>query len=79
MMYQGGAGWLGWIAMGLSMLALVAIVVVLFLAAARSFGQNSDVESPSPGALSILKERLARGEISQEEYTEQSHLIRGSE
>jgi len=78
MMYYGGAGWLGWIVMAFSMIAVGALVIYLVLGAARSFGQGS-AGGPGPaGALGILQERLARGEISSEEFTQQSRLIRGT-
>ena len=78
MMYYGGAGWLGWILMGFSMIALAALVIFLLLGAARSFGRHPDVGAPPSGALGILQERLARGEISTEEFKQQSQLIRGT-
>ena len=78
MMYYGGAGWLGWALMGFSMIAVAALVVFLVLGATRSLGGNSMVSSPPSGALGILQERFARGEISSEEFKQQSQLIRGA-
>lgn len=78
MMYYGGAGWLGWALMALSMFALATLVIFLVVGAARSFGRNSDIASPPSGALGILQERLARGEITKEEFKQQSQLIRGT-
>ncbi|MHB8510442.1 MAG: SHOCT domain-containing protein [Candidatus Dormibacteria bacterium] len=77
-MYYGGAGWLGWVLMAFSMIAVATLVIFLVLGAARSFGGNSTIASPPSGALGILQERLARGEISNEEFKQQSQLIRGT-
>lgn len=77
MMYYGGAGWLGWALMAFSMIALATLVIFLVLGAARSFGRNSDIALPTT-ALGILQERLARGEITKDEFTQQSQLIRGT-
>ena len=78
MMYYGGAGWLGWAVMAFSMIAVGGLVIFLVLGAARSFGGNSTTTSPPSQALGILQERFARGEISSEEFTQQSRLIRGT-
>ena len=40
--------------------------------------QASPGPSPSAGALGILHERFARGEIDEEEYTRRRTLIEGS-
>lgn len=78
MMYYGGAGWLGWAVMAFSMIAVATLVIFLVLGAVRSFGVNSTIAAPPSRALGILQERLARGEISNEEFKQQSQLIRGT-
>jgi putative membrane protein len=78
MMYYGGAGWLGWIWMGFAMIAFWAVVITLVVWAMKSFSKDADIKPPSSGALSILQERFARGEISNEEYARQSQLIRST-
>jgi len=75
MMYYGGAGWLGWIVMGFSMIAVTALVIGLVLWTVRS---GSHAKAPVSRALGILQERLAKGEISTEEYRQQSLLITGA-
>jgi putative membrane protein len=76
MMYYGGAGWLGWIWMGFSMIAFWAVVITVVVWAMRSFNRDA-IKPPPSGALSILQERFARGEISKDEYTERSQVIHG--
>lgn len=64
----GGGGWLGWGLMWivglLWMVALVAIpvAVIYWLVGGRAAGQTDD------SALTVLRERYARGEIDDEEY-----------
>ncbi len=81
MMYYGGtgggAGWLGMALMGFSMIAFWAVVISLVIWAMRSFGRPSTTSTPS-AALGILQERFARGEITKEEYTHSSQVIRGT-
>lgn len=78
MMNYGGAGGLGWIWMVFAVVAFGALVIMVALWAARSFSRDSEIKAPSSGALGILQERFARGEISKEEYAQQSQLIRGT-
>lgn len=78
MMYYGGAGSLGWIWMGFAMIAFWAVVITLVMWVLRSFSKDVDIKPPSSGALSILQERFAKGEISKEEYARRSQLIQGA-
>lgn len=78
MMYYGGAGWLGWIWMGFSMIAFWAVVITLVVWAMRSFSRDAAIKPPPSRALSILQERFAKGEISKEEYAQRSQLIQGA-
>jgi putative membrane protein len=73
MWYYGGAGWAGWLFMGLSMIVFWGALILLLLWAVRSF--NRPVEPRSSAALSILQERLAKGEITPEEFAQRKQLI----
>jgi putative membrane protein len=73
MWYYGGAGWAGWLFMGLSMIAFWGALILLLLWAVRSF--NRPAEPRSSAALSILQERLAKGEITPEEFAQRKQLI----
>ena len=77
-MYYGGDGWLGWIWMGFSMIAFWAVVIALVVWAVRSYSRYAEIKPPPSGALSILQERFARGEISKDEYAQRSQLIQGA-
>jgi putative membrane protein len=65
------SGW-GWLLMTLGMLGFWALVAVLALALLRRPGhsdqQRQPDQQPRPSAEEILAERLARGEIDQDEY-----------
>ena len=74
-MNYGGAGGLGWMVMGFSMIALGALFITLVLWAARSFAGDTEVKPSASTALGILQERFAKGEISKEEYTQRTNLI----
>ena len=82
MMYYGGtgggAGWLGLVLMGFSMIAFWGVVISLVVWAMRSFGRPSTNASTPSAARGILQERFARGEISKEEYTHRSQVIEGT-
>ena len=72
-----GAG--GWLLMILLMLAFWAAVIVGVIWLVRSTRGSSSLPPPNPGnektARGILDERLARGEISEEEYTRRRELL----
>ena len=78
MMYYGGAGWLGWIVMGFSMIAFWAVVITLVVWGVSSFSRDAQVKPRPSAALGILQERFAKGEISKEEYTQRSQMIGGA-
>ncbi len=59
--YDGGAGWLGILGVGLGMIAFWAIVIGAVVWAIRSSRRDSDRTSPTTGALGILQGCLARG------------------
>ena len=71
MMYgYGGFGGLGIIFGGLVGLAVVALIVLLIIWAARSLRRGSMGMGPGSGEdpLTIAKVRYAKGEISEREY-----------
>ena len=64
--FDGGA--LGWIWMFGGLLVLVGFVVLLVWAIGAVSRGGSSRESERPTALDILRERYARGEITQQEF-----------
>jgi putative membrane protein len=75
LMYGGGTGWWMLVA-GLVSLAFIALVVVLVASLVRNR------PGPGPlagsGAVRILEERYARGEISRDEILERRAVLSGS-
>jgi len=79
MMYWGGGGWgAGWWAvMAIAMVIFWAIVVFGIVALVRYFGHTHDAptsEKTDPEA--ILRTRLARGEIDEEEFRKRLAVLR---
>jgi putative membrane protein len=66
--WMGGWGWF-W-------LALAALVIVLAVCIARRSGSARGGEG-GDGALRILEERFARGEIDREEFEARRRTLRG--
>ena len=75
MMYYGGSGSMGWIWMAFSMIAFWGVVAGLVIYTVRALGHSRDNIQPASAALSVLEERMARGEISPEEFTQKKQLI----
>lgn len=71
-------GWSdGW--SGLLWMALFGVVILgAIYAIARSVGGTGPHPGREPGAMDILDERFARGEISEEEYTERRRVLQGA-
>ncbi len=77
-MYWGpGFGWMGMMFGGLMMLLFWGVLIALAILAIRAFTRpggwrlgnvNRTVERSEDGALAILKERYAKGEIDKEQY-----------
>lgn len=74
MMYY-GAGSAGWFWMALGMIAFWTVAVALVVWAVRSSRHDLPSTPHQSVALNILQERLARGEISNQEYAERRQLI----
>lgn len=71
-------GWFGWWPMGgLLWLVVVALLIVgLFAVVRRAPGQRNG-SSDNSGALKVLDERYARGEIDRDEYLQRRKEISG--
>lgn len=64
---ESGWGWgLGWLLHGLLPLAILALLVWAVVVLARNAG--GQVQPRGDRALSILRERYARGELTREEF-----------
>lgn len=68
-MWYGTMGW-GWI------FWIVLVVAIVWLLAYVLKGQRSTEGGHEDRALEILKERLARGEINEEEYEKKRKILR---
>lgn len=68
-MWYGTMGW-GWI------FWIVLVVAIVWLLAYVLKGQRSTEGSHGDRALEVLKERFARGEISEEEYEKKRKILR---
>lgn len=66
--YGMGGYWLGWLGMAFFGLIMILLVwaVVKYLKGDRRL--NAPDGEKKPGALAVLEERYARGEINREEY-----------
>ncbi|MGY1734073.1 hypothetical protein ACI798_21410 [Geodermatophilus sp. SYSU D01045] len=69
------SGW-GWFTLTAGAVLLLAVVVGLFRALVRTGGQPPPVP-PRPTAEELLAERLARGEIGEDEYRSRLAALRG--
>ena len=84
--YNGGGGphWGAWILMIIAMLVFWGALAWVIVTLVRQRGSHSDSRLVPPsgtsqGALRILDERLARGEIEEEEYKRRRDLINRNE
>jgi putative membrane protein len=72
-------GW-GWAAMTFSMLVFWALLIAITVVLMRTVGRTAEYRPgvrPTPEAM--LAERLARGEIDEEEYRRRLGALRGSD
>ena len=86
---NGGGHWGLWIVMIIAMLVFWGGLAWVIVTLVRQRGSHPDPRllppggpppgNPAAGALRILDERLARGEIEDEEYKRRRDLIRGTE
>lgn len=79
MMWGWGPGWAGWLVMVLFMLVFWGGLIVLAVWAIRSFspGRGERSTNPPGGAMAILEERFARGEIDREEFESRKAGLEG--
>jgi putative membrane protein len=73
-----GGGW--WVLMMIGMVVFWTIFVIGIVYLVRHYGPRRG-EAPSTSsttsAIAILKERFARGELTEEEYTRRRKLLEG--
>jgi putative membrane protein len=80
---NGGGHWGLWILMIVAMLAFWGALAWVIVTLVRQRGTHSDRGSMPPietssNSLQILDERLARGEIEEDEYKRRRDLIKGN-
>ncbi len=73
--YGSGFGWTGWLAMFAGMLAFWVIIVLLVRALWRNGRSDRTVGTARPDPLTLLKEGLARGDISPEQYEQRRRIL----
>ena len=74
MMYGWYGGWAGIVWMALFWGAILGVIYVI----ARSVGGAGARHDREQDAMGILAERFARGEISEEEYSERRRVLEGA-
>jgi putative membrane protein len=75
-------GWAGWVGMVLMMVLFWGGLIALTVWAVRSFARPTKEQgsrAPSSGAVDILEERFARGEIDREEFERRRGVLRDQE
>jgi putative membrane protein len=74
------SGW-GWLAMGVMLFTLVALVVVAVVVVVRLFGPPAEPPAGNQPAgrspIEILQERFAKGEIDEEEFRRRCAALSG--
>ena len=65
--------WVAWGFMGLAFWILLAALIVLLVRGTRTAARDS-----AGGALRVLEERYARGEITREDFMERRTVLGGS-
>lgn len=73
--YGAGAGWAGWLVMFAGMLAFWVIIVLLVRVLWRGGRSDSRIEASRSDPLTLLKEGLARGDISPEQYEQRRRIL----
>ena len=68
-----GMGWAGWLVMGFGTIAFWVVVVLVIRALLPARTSERRVEPADP--IGLLKERLARGDLTPEEYEQRRRII----
>lgn len=79
MMYGwGDQGWGAgaWVVMAFGMIVFWTVVVLLILMIVRHWGAGERTSPPASSPQDILKERLARGEITEEEFRTRMNVLK---
>jgi putative membrane protein len=75
-----GGGW--WALMLMGMIIFLALFIVAMVALSRHYNQRPNGSLPEKSAnrpIEILNERLAHGEVTEEEYSRRLALLRGQQ
>lgn len=78
--WNGISGW-GWVGMALMMVFWFAILALFIYAISRAFWRPSQAAmgpTDEDRAMRLLRERYARGEITEEEYRQVSSTLRST-
>ncbi|NNM47840.1 SHOCT domain-containing protein [Knoellia koreensis] len=80
MMWSNGMGWTGWLFMAVTAFAFWALAVAAVVALFRGARPGNTSRGPEEdhGALQILDQRFARGEIDVEEYHARQNVLRSA-
>ena len=73
--YGAGMGWVMWLIMGTGVVAFWVLVVLLIRAILPGRDRSAEIGPATTDPTALLKERLARGEITPEEYEVRRKLI----
>jgi putative membrane protein len=73
MWWHGDLSWWSWLIMSVGMVAFWGLVIWALVALLRGRGDSA---TPRQGPHEILAERLARGEIDEQEYRERLDALR---
>jgi putative membrane protein len=68
MFYAHNIGWAGWLLMSIGMVAFWALVIWAIVVLVRGTAQPQPPRVDAKRPLDVLQSRLARGEISVDEY-----------
>jgi putative membrane protein len=71
-----GGGWIVMLIIMILLISLAAVAVWFFVTHARAQPGGAPAQSARPSATDLLDERLARGEISPDEYRERLVALR---
>ena len=71
-----GGGWIVMLILMILLIALAAVAVWYLVTHSRPQTVGAPSQSARPSAMDLLDERLARGEISPEEYRERKAALR---